>query len=85
MGSKSNGITTVCESDLDADRREADMERGLRKAPSMDVKRSGSTGQMNKGGWNTSETVLVDESGDKGDSPSWGSGIRKTTVHTQTR
>lgn len=82
MGGKSTGITTVCESDLEAD-RDVEMGRGKK---SLDVKRSASTVQMNRGGWNTSESVLVDESGDEGETPmpGWGGGIRKTTVHTQT-
>lgn len=80
VGGKSNGVTTVCESDMDADR---DMERGFKKSPSVDIKRTDSTAHINRGGWNTSESVLVDGSDDDVDSQ-WAHGIRKTVVHTQT-
>lgn len=80
---KGQGVTTICESDVE---REGGRGIGvLRKEPSVDIKRTGSVGQMGRGGWNNSESKLTDVSSSDDGEPrlNWERGIRKTVIQTR--
>lgn len=72
---KNNGVTTYIGADSDA-------ERGPSRSPSgrNKIRKEGPLSN-NPSGWNNSESKLTEVSSE--DEPSWGSGIRKTTVSTQ--
>lgn len=62
----------------------SEVERGERKGVKRSISgRSGSVGPLTspQHGWSDSESKLTEVSSE--DAPSWGSGIRKTTVSTQ--
>jgi hypothetical protein len=73
---KNNGVTTYIGADTD-------VERGPSRSPSGRSKnRNAGPLSNNHSGWNNSESKLTEVSSE--DEPSWESGIRKTTVSTQT-